>query len=148
VSEKTIAERVETLENDMESLRILPAELKDVGGEVKGLAVRVSGVESRLGSVESRLGSVESRLGSVESRLGTVESQIVQLRTDMSDGFSATLQIIESSSKATQTMFDETQKIIRQGDEETRIQMRVLHEDLVKRIAVLGEARARPRKRS
>jgi len=111
LSDKTIDERVETLEKEMDSLRELPAQVSDLGTTVSG-----------------------------------VESQILQLRTDMSDGFSATLQIIESSSKATQTMFDETQKIVREGDEETRRQMRVLHEDLVKRIVLLGEARRRPRK--
>ena len=36
---------------------------------------------------------------------------------------------------------------IRDGDEETRRQMRVLHEDLVQRIALLGEARPRRRKK-
>jgi hypothetical protein len=120
VSEKSIAERVETLEKSMDLRGTLPA-------EVKGLATKVL---------------------AVESRLTTVESQLVQLRTDMNNGFSATLQIIESSSKATQTRFDETQKIVRDGNEETRREMRVLHEDLVKRIAVLSEARPRRRKRS
>ena len=128
---KTIEERVETLENDMDPLRQLPAKVDDLGKRVSG----------------------------VESRLTTVESQIVQLRTDMNDGFSATLQIVESSSKATKAMFDEmtkaidikfaeTHRIITQGDQDTRTEMRVLHEDLVKRIAVLGEARAPRRKRS
>jgi hypothetical protein len=120
VGEKAIAERVEALEKGMDSLRGLPAKFDDLGTRVSG----------------------------VESRLTTVESQVVQLRRDMNDGFSATLQIIEASSKATQTMFDATQKIIRQGDEETRIQMRVLHEDLVKRLAVLGEGRPHRGKRS
>jgi chromosome segregation ATPase len=139
VPEKTIEERVEVLEKDMESLQKLPIELRNLGGDVRGLALKVS-------DVESRLGTVESRLGTVESRVGIVESQIVQLRTDMGVGFSATLQIIESASRATQVMFDETHKIIRAGDEETRRQMRTLHEDLVQRIGVLGEGRRRPRK--
>ena len=119
VSEKAIVERVETLEKRMDSLRALPA-------EVKILATKMS---------------------AVEMRLTTVESKIVQLRTDMNDGFSATLQIVEASSKATQAMFDETHTIIRGGDEETRRQMRELHEDLVKRLAAIGEARRRPPKR-
>ena len=65
---KTMDERVEDLEKLARRLAPLPAEVKQLS---------------------QRLGGVESRLGTVESRLGTVESQIVQLRTDMNDGFSA-----------------------------------------------------------
>jgi hypothetical protein len=61
VSEKTIGERVETLEKDMDSLRELPAKVDDLGKKVSA----------------------------VDSRLTTVESQIVLLRTEMNDGFSA-----------------------------------------------------------
>ena len=72
---KTMDERVEDLEKLAQTLAPLPAEVRQLS--------------HRMVSVESRLGGVESRLGSVESRVGTVESQIVQLRTDMTDGFSA-----------------------------------------------------------
>lgn len=56
------------LENDVNVLRKLPAVVEGVQRDVKELVVRVTGVEVRLSGVES---------------------QIVQLRTDMSDGFSA-----------------------------------------------------------
>ncbi|HSK48372.1 MAG TPA: hypothetical protein VLA05_10275, partial [Coriobacteriia bacterium] len=73
------------------------------------------------------------------------------------------LEVIDSASKATQTMHDEVIRTVREGDqavlravregdaavlravtegdEETRRQMRVLHEDLVERIGRLGESR-------
>jgi hypothetical protein len=48
VSEKSIEERVETLEKDMDSLRALPAKVDHLGKEVENLASRVSGVESQI----------------------------------------------------------------------------------------------------
>ena len=57
------------------------------------------------------------------AHIASVELQIVQLRDEMRLGFSAVRQEI------------------REGDEETRRYMRVLHEDVIARIAALGEAR-------
>jgi hypothetical protein len=56
--------------------------------------------------------------------MDALESQIVRLRGEMRGEFSA------------------VRSEIRSGDEETRTQMRVLHEDLVSRIAMLGEGHA------
>ena len=71
-------------------------------------------------------------------RVGAVESQIVQLRTDLDDRTTAILQVIDSSSKATQRLVDEVLVAVREGDQETPREMRVLHEDLVNRISLLG----------
>lgn len=60
----------------------------------------------------------------LDGRVTGVESQIVQLRDEMHVEFSA----IRSE--------------MRDGDEETRRLMRVLHEDVIARIALLGEGRA------
>lgn len=68
MGDTTIEARVAKLENDVNLLRNLPAVVEGVQRDVKELVVRVSGVEVRLSGVEL---------------------QIVQLRTDMSDGFSA-----------------------------------------------------------
>ena len=69
MSAKTMDERVGDLEKLAHTLAPLPGQMAQLG---------------------DRVADVESRLGTVESRLGTVESQIVQLRTEMADGFSAT----------------------------------------------------------
>jgi phosphoglycerate-specific signal transduction histidine kinase len=89
-------------------------------------------------------------------RVGTMESQIVQLRTEMKDEFSAVrrelaetrdnlLGVIESGSQATQQMFNEVRQDIRAFRQETNsrfdglsTQMRVLHEDVIDRISRLG----------
>jgi hypothetical protein len=60
-----------------------------------------------------QLRDVPARLSGVEARLSGVESQIVQLRTEMRGGFSA-----------------------------LRTEMRVLHEEVISRIALLQEARS------
>jgi len=65
-----------------------------------------------LAPLPARMEAVEGRLGVVETRLGTVESQIVQLRTEMGVGFST-----------------------------VRREMRVLHEEVIRRIALIGEGR-------
>jgi hypothetical protein len=67
-------------------------------------------------------------LVSLRSRVGAVELQIVQLRDEMRVEFSA------------------VRAEIREGDEETRRYMRVLHEEVLSRIATLAEARRRRRR--
>ena len=111
--EKTMDERVAALEKVAESLAPLPAQMAAMNG----------------------------RMADVEGRLGNVESQIVQLRDALDVRTSEILEVIDSASKATQTMHDEVIRTVKDGDEETRRQMRVLHEDLVERIGRLGESR-------
>jgi hypothetical protein len=67
-------------------------------------------------------------LASLPSRVGALELQIGQLRDEMRVEFSA------------------VRAEIREGDEETRRYMRVLHEEVISRIATLAESR-RPRGR-
>ena len=91
----------------------------------KGLELRVAGIEKRLTRLEGQTG------------LRGLRSQILQLGTQMAAGFSA------------------MERKIDEGDEQTRSQMRVLHEDVIARITLLGEGAAphavkaqRPRRRS
>ena len=75
-------------------------------------------------SLEARVDMLERRVEILEQlpdRVTALESQIVQLRGEMRSEFSA------------------TRDMIRESDEETRRHMRLLHEDLVGRIATLRE---------
>ena len=63
-----------------------------------------------------------TQLEELPGRMDRLESQIVQLRTEMRDEFSAVRQEI------------------RDGDEETRRYMRVLFEEYVGRMKVIGES--------
>jgi hypothetical protein len=63
-------------------------------------------------------------------RLDRIESQTVQLQNEMRDGFSAIRAELHDG-------FAQLRTEIKAGDEETRRYMRVLHEDLVSRIATI-----------
>ncbi len=80
------------------------------------------------------LAGLPERMTAVEDRVGSLELQISQLRTETKDGFSAVrsdfLAVFDSGSRATEALF-----------KETWAQMRALHEDVISRIARLGEAR-------
>ena len=106
-------------------------------------------------------------LASLPARVTAVELQIVQLRDEMRLGFSAVRQevtglredlltTIRQGDDAVreelhvgmgelrgemQRLRDELRAEIREGDHETRRYMRVLHEDVIARIAALGDAR-------
>jgi hypothetical protein len=89
-------------------------------------------------------------------RGGTMEPQIVQLRTEMKDDFSAVrrelaetrdvlLEAIETGSQARQKMFAEVREDIRAFRQETNTrfdglstQVRLLHEDVIDRLSRLG----------
>jgi hypothetical protein len=78
-----------------------------------------------------------------------VELQIVQLRDELHAGFSAVRQEmavmrddLRSELKSTAvSLHAEIRAEIRSGDEETRRYMRVLHEDIITRIAALSDPR-------
>jgi hypothetical protein len=81
--------------------------------------------------VELRVDRLEDRVGELEglpARVTELGAQITHLRSEMRAEFSA------------------VRAEIRDGDEETRRLMRVLHEDLLQRIALLGEGGRRRRK--
>lgn len=89
-------------------------------------------------TLEKRVATLEAQmmeLRELPARVAEVGSQIVQLRAEMRSEFSATIMLLRGE--------------IRAGDEETRALMRVLHEDVIGRIALLQEhgkpARKRPR---
>lgn len=118
--------------------------------------------------IEKRLEILEHKVESLEQlpdRVSAVESQIVQLRVEMRDGFSAlrseigavdsglraeikagdeeTRALIKTSEEETRALIkaseEETRALIKAGDDETHRYMRVLHEDVIERIKWLGE---------
>lgn len=90
-------------------------------------------IESRVESLERRVTTLEQLPASIDD----LTSQIVQLRAEMRDEFSAVHSRIAEQGK---TLRGEI------GDLATH--MRVLHEEVISRIAQLQEAWAPPRKRS
>ena len=90
-------------------------------------------------SLEERVDMLERRVELLEqlpARVTALEVQIVQLRDELRAEFSATrAEARAGDERVVQTL----RKEIRDGDEETRRFMRVLYEDLVRRIELLGE---------
>lgn len=109
-----LAERIEMLEQTVHGLVTLPG--------------RMEAVEGRLTTVEGRLVMVEGRLVKVEGRLATVEVQIVHLREEMRSEFSAI-----------RGELGERFEALYERGEDTRRYMRVLHEEVIDRIARIGE---------
>jgi hypothetical protein len=83
-------------------------------------------------------------LETLPARVAAMEWQIVQLRDEMRLEFSATREDLRALRQEMLGLIDETRTLIREGDEETRRHMRVLHEDVISRIAVIGEGLHRP----
>jgi len=92
-------------------------------------------------SREERVNMLERRVDILErlpDRVTALEVQVVELRGEMRAEFSATrAETREGDERVIQTLREE----IRAGDEETRRFMRILYEDLVERIEILGGKR-------
>jgi hypothetical protein len=110
-------------------------------------------------SIVERVEVLERKVEELETlpdRVTRVELQLVQLRDEMRGEFSAirggagedlTLSTLRQEIRAIK---EETRRVLREeirsGDEETRPYMRVLHEDVMARLATISEGR-RPRKK-
>jgi hypothetical protein len=97
-------------------------------------------------------------LETLPDRVTRVELQLVQLRDEMRGEFSAIRTEMRTGDEETRLTLreeirrgdEETRRVlreeIRQGDEETRRYMRMLHEDVIARLAMIQEGQ-RPRKK-
>ncbi len=100
----------------------------------------------------SRVKAIEQRMETWGARFDEIGAQISQLRDEMRTQFSAVRgEIRHGDEEVSLTLREEIRagdeetrralrEEIRAGDEETRSLMRVLHEDVIERIATLGNA--------
>ena len=100
------------------------------------------------GNLTQRVAILEQKVEQLETlpaRMAAVELQILRLRDEMHGEFSAVREEIGMLRIELRSEFQSTAESlraeIREGDEETRRYMRVLHEDVIARIAALGDAR-------
>ena len=113
-------------------------------------------------TLTERVEILEQRAGVLETlpaRMDAVELQIVQLRTEMRAGFSDVRQemgargaslredMIKEIRNSNEALRTELTTAIRSGDEETRRHMRVLHGEVMSRIATIAEGRRPSRKK-
>ena len=92
-----------------------------------------------------------TQLEDLPGRMDRLESQIVHLRTEMRGEFSAVRTEFAAVRTEIRSVDEEARRDLRQeirsGDEETRRYMRVLFEEYVGRMKVVGEAGATKRTR-
>jgi hypothetical protein len=85
------------------------------------------------------------RLEQLPQQITALASQILQFREDVRMELSGLRADMRAGDEQTRRVLREE---IRSGDEETRRLMRVLHEDLIGRIALLNEARKGPKRQT
>jgi hypothetical protein len=93
---------------------------------------------------------VETKLSTLEAfpeRMTALESQFLQLRDEMRAEFSATRHEIHEGDDELRTRIDELTTTVRAGDQESQRLARILHEDLVSRIATIQEGLNGPKRR-
>ena len=77
-----------------------------------------------------------STLSQLPARVAALETEVGALRVEMREEFATQRQEIRGDPNELRTAL---RTEIREGDEETRRQMRILHEDVISRIALLQE---------
>jgi archaellum component FlaC len=105
----------------------------------KGGADMAQDLEKRVETLEHRV----ERLEELPARVSALESQVLQLRDEMRAEFSATRSELRQGfqqelAASTTSLRTGLRQEIREGDEETRRLMRVLHEEVLERIETLG----------
>ena len=132
------------------------------------LRIRMCGVRRQAmqeRSLDKRVDLVEKKMEALETlpdRVTRVELQLVHLRDDIRGGDAETRRVLgdeihagdEETRRALRDEIcsgdEETRRVlrdeIRSGDDETRRYMRVLHEDVIARLATIQEGK-RPRKK-
>ena len=101
-------------------------------------------------TIASRVDNLERRVTDLETlpdRITAVELQIVQLRTEMRGEFSAVREEIRTGTRVLGERIDETTRMLGERIDETGRHMRVLHEDVVGRLAIILEGQSARRRR-
>jgi len=106
------------------------------------LAERIDIVEHRMDSIEQRLDASYTALSTqiLHSRRENDAAHLAT-RTEFSQGMSALRSEFSATQSVTLSRFEKLETALADGLDETHRFMRVLHEDTLSRIALLGEGR-------
>lgn len=129
----TLEKRMENLENIVASLAEVPILVKslssqflqlrqDVRADISALHLRVDGVSSEVGELRGEVGELRSDVGELRSDVGTQKGELHAVRDELRAGMAAMHTELAGA-------------ILANG-----VEMRTLHEELVRRITLLGEA--------
>jgi hypothetical protein len=100
--------------------------------------------ESSLTERVDILEQIVAKLSDLPDRAGGLEQQFVQFRQETRAEFSGVRDEFAAVRQEMREEFSAVRAEIRAGDEETRRFMRVLHEDVIDRITLLGEGKFGP----
>ena len=116
-----VEQRLNTLEERMTALERLPD--------------RMDHLEVRMDRLEVRMDGLAVRMDGLDHRMDRLESEAVQLRTEMRGEFAAVRSEIVAGD-------DRVMATLSSRIEDSRRETRLLHEDVIGRIALLGEGLA------
>jgi hypothetical protein len=115
--------------------RSLALRMQDLEKTVNGLQK----LPAQVAALDTKVAALDTKVGAIDARLVSLEEQFVQFRTETRVEFSAVRREMREGFNRVDLEFAAVRQEIRQGDEETRRFMRVLHEDVIARIAALGD---------
>jgi archaellum component FlaC len=165
MAKATLTQRVEALEHKVSGLATLPARVGAVERELKDFRADVDAefgrVHAEFGKVHTALAGVRDEVTGVRGELAGVRDEVTVVRGELTGlrdevtGVRGELAGVRDEFAGVRDEFvgvrDEFATVrseIRQGDEETRRYMRVLYEELVERIKIMGEGIEELRRRS
>lgn len=119
-----VEQRLSTLEERMTALERLPDRMDRLDARMDGLAVRMDGLDHRMDRLDVRMDGLDHRMD-------RLESEVVQLRTEMHGEFAAVRSEIAAVDDRLSVRI-----------EDARRETRVLHEDVIGRLSLLGEGLA------
>jgi septation ring formation regulator EzrA len=137
MAKATLTQRVEALEHKVHGLATLPARVGAVERELKEFR---ADVDAEFGRVHAEFGRVHVEFGKVHTELAGGRDEFATVRDEFAT--------VRDEFATVRSEFATVRSEIRQGDEETRRYMRVLYEDLVERIKIMGEGIEELRRRS
>jgi CII-binding regulator of phage lambda lysogenization HflD len=132
MSHAPLAVRVEMVENTVKALATLPDRFEALGGRFEALEERVGLLASQVVQLgqETRVESsaVHTGLAALHAADAAIRADVDGLRTEMREGFAA------------------TKERMQELNGETRRHMLILHEEVLNRIALIGEGSRRRRR--
>jgi len=99
--------------------------------------MQTKSLEERVTLLENELRELPERVGTLETQVTAVVVQVAEFRKEVRGEFSDVRGEIARFREEVRAEFVAVRKEIKDGDDETRRLMRVLHEDLVARISLI-----------
>jgi chromosome segregation ATPase len=144
-----LVRRVEILEENVDSLSHLPARVRMVETQLFDLRDDVTSFRGEFASfrAETRgeLTEIRSDITEIRGDITAIRGDIIGIRGDITEirgdiiGIRGDITEIRGDITGIRGEFAVVRDEIRAGDEETRRQMRILHEEVISRIALLQE---------